>query len=146
MATLAISLVTAVATVTYACYARRQWQTMGAQLGQMRSGSKDTHDLAVAGAEQARASRSAAEFAKSQAEAALAQVKELAGVVRESHALAQAARDSVRPTSNCLLKIVEHGSEYKHSNAKSVSLNREFSLSASWTLLSPIRVRRQPSE
>jgi hypothetical protein len=79
------------------------------QWNEMRTGAADTHDLAVAAKSQADAAKSQAdntktiaEAAKSQAEntkhlalAAADQVIKLAAGVRESHALAKAARDSM---------------------------------------------------
>jgi hypothetical protein len=58
------TVVLTLSTVIYTFYARKQWQTMADQLSEMKSGSTDTHNLAVAAGRQAEDTKTLAQQAE----------------------------------------------------------------------------------
>jgi len=69
-----------------------QWSVMGGQLAEMKSGAKDTHDLATAAVDQAGAAKIQAEQAKIQSDRLSASVTEMQ---KESSAMRDAADASI---------------------------------------------------
>jgi len=82
-------------TLCSAVVALLQWRVMSGQLNEMKNGSVDTHELAVAAKSQSENTKSMAEAAKSQASAAIDQVAKLDAGVKETHALAIATQNSL---------------------------------------------------
>lgn len=85
---------------------------IGFQWKEMRSGSADTHELAVQAKNQSDAARSLADAAKSQssnteklAQAAGDQVKQLEAEVKESRALVKASQDAVALNRDALISV-----------------------------------------
>ncbi|MGA8366095.1 MAG: hypothetical protein ACLQMT_01760 [Candidatus Acidiferrales bacterium] len=115
--TAVFTLIIAVATVAYVVYARRQWR-------EMKSGSADTHDLAVSAQQQAIASAKLADQAKAQTEKLGESIEKTDDLVRATSALAEQAKRSA-DIMNMQLKATQQSANAATSAADTATKQLE---------------------